>query len=49
MGSIAFKNGDKFRGAFRDGKPCGLGIMKYSQSITGQNEIVEEATYEGNW
>ena len=29
LGVINFKNGDKFRGSFKDGRPCGFGTMKY--------------------
>lgn len=48
MGIINFKNGDKYRGSFKDGRPCGFGNMKYNYSIPGQNgSEYEEATYEG--
>ena len=47
---INFKNGDKFRGTFKDGRPCGFGTMKYNYSLPGSNGTeFEEATYEGNW
>ena len=47
---INFKNGDKFRGTFKDGRPSGFGVMKYNYSLPGLNgNEFEEATYEGNW
>lgn len=50
MGSIIFKNADKYKGEFKDGRPCGQGIMKYVHSIPGSNGAeFEEATYEGSW
>jgi hypothetical protein len=49
-GVINFKNGDKFRGVFKDGRPCGFGIMKYIYSLLGSNgSDFEEATYQGEW
>lgn len=50
LGVINYKNGDKFRGQFKDGRPCGFGTMKYNYSLPGNlgNEF-EEATYEGSW
>lgn len=50
LGVINFKNGDKFRGSFKDGRPCGYGTMKYNYSLPGQNgSEYEEAQYEGIW
>jgi len=50
LGVINFKNGDKFRGSFKDGRPCGYGTMKYNYSLPGSNgSEFEEATYEGRW
>jgi hypothetical protein len=48
-GITNFKNGDNYRGNFKDGRPCGYGTLKYSQSILGSNGEYEEATYEGMW
>ena len=50
LGVINYKNGDKFRGSFKDGRPCGYGTMKYNYSLPGSNgSEFEEATYEGLW
>ena len=50
LGVINYKNGDKFRGSFKDGRPCGYGTMKYMYSLKGSNgSEFEEATYEGMW
>lgn len=47
---VNYKNGDKYRGSFKDGRPCGFGTMKYLYSIPGNNgSEYEEATYEGMW
>jgi hypothetical protein len=45
-----FSNGDKYRGIFKDGRPCGLGEMTYKSSIPGpMGSESEEATYEGHF
>jgi hypothetical protein len=45
-----FKIGDKYRGQFKDGRPCGQGIMNYVNSIPGTlGSGSEEVTYEGNF
>jgi hypothetical protein len=49
LGVINFKNGDKYRGEFKDGRPCGTGQMNYKNSLCNQNGVIEEATYEGRW
>ena len=50
MGIISFKNGDKYRGQFKDGRPCGFGIVKYQSSIAGSGGMeFEEAQYEGQF
>jgi hypothetical protein len=47
-GIINFKIGDKFRGVFKDGRPCGFGTMKYNYSLVVNNgSDYEQATYEG--
>lgn len=40
-----FNNGDKYRGMFKDGRPCGNGSMKYNYSIasSGMGADHEEA------
>ena len=50
MGVINFKNGDKFRGEFMDGRPFGQGTLKFNHSLQGvMGAEFEEATYEGNF
>ena len=50
LGVVIYKNGDKYRGMFKDGRPCGSGVMKYNFSIPGPNgSDHEEATYEGQF
>lgn len=50
LGQINFKNGDTYRGSFKDGRPAGSGYFKYVYSIPGSNGAdYEEATYEGNF
>lgn len=45
-----YKNGDKYKGMFKDGRPCGQGTMKYNYSIPGlMGSDHEEATYEGQF
>jgi len=46
---VNYKNGDKYKGCFKDGRACGSGIMKYNYSLpamTGGAEF-EEAEYKG--
>ena len=47
--SITFKNGDKFVGTFKDGRPQGYGEMHYMHSIPGSGMGVEfeKAQYKG--
>lgn len=48
LGICNFKNGDKYRGNFKDGRFCGFGTLKYQYSLPGSNgSDFEEATYEG--
>ena len=50
LGLINFKNGDKFKGQFKDGRPCGNGQIKYGRSLPGfSGSEYEEATYDGEW
>lgn len=50
MGIVNYKIGDKFRGSFKDGRPCGYGVMKYLYSLPGSNGGEhDEAQYEGFW
>lgn len=32
---VNYKNGDKFRGTFKDGRPNGHGTIKYNYSLPG--------------
>lgn len=50
MGSTLYKNGDKYKGNFKDGRPSGFGIMQYLSSIPATNGCDHEnATYKGMW
>ena len=49
QGKIKFKNGDKFKGRFKDGRPSGYGEMRYMASIVGINDEFEMAEYKGMW
>ena len=44
-----FKNEDKYKGEFKDGRPCGMGEMKYAHSILGPNGDGKPATYTGQF
>lgn len=46
---VNYKNGDKFRGTFKDGRANGFGVMKYNYSLPGQGTEYEEAEYKGNF
>ena len=35
LSEVNYKNGDKFRGAFKDGRANGFGVMKYNYSLPG--------------
>lgn len=49
-GTITFHNGDKYRGSFKDGRPCGHGELKYTRSLPGsQGQEYEEAEYVGHF
>lgn len=46
----SYFNGDRYKGNFKDGRPCGLGKMIYSFSIKSTtNKDLEDASYIGNW
>ena len=47
LSEVNYKNGDKFRGMFKDGRPNGSGIMKYNYSLPGMGSEYEEAEYVG--
>ena len=46
-----YKNGDKFRGTFKDGRANGFGSIKYNYSLPASNGTTEfeEAEYKGNF
>lgn len=48
---VNYKNGDKYQGSFKDGRPNGLGTMTYIGSLPGSQQMTEfdEAKYEGAW
>lgn len=51
LGEVNYKNGDKFAGNFKDGRPCGKGEMIYKFSIPSAHgiEAPDESTYSGEW
>jgi hypothetical protein len=49
MGKIKFKNDDKYKGYFNDGKPSKRGELKYNLSITGLNGELEGGEYIGEF
>lgn len=44
-----YKNGDKFRGQFKDGRANGYGTLKYNYSLPGMGQELEEAEFKGNF
>ena len=46
---VNYKNGDKFRGTFKDGRANGFGTIKYNYSLPGITSEFEEAEYKGNF
>lgn len=50
MGLLSYKNGDKLRGTFRDGRPCGPGSILYQQSMPGVDGFYEDGVqYNGSF
>jgi len=49
LSEVNYKNGDKFRGSFKDGRANGFGVMKYNYSLMGSGTEYEEAEYKGNF
>lgn len=49
--SVNFKNGDKFIGNFKDGRPYGYGEMYYKNSLPSSQAGMEfeQAQYKGNF
>ena len=49
--SVSFKNGDKFLGMFKDGRPYGYGEMYYKHSLPSNSPGIEyeQAVYKGNF
>jgi hypothetical protein len=46
---IKFKNEDKYKGCFKDGRPCGYGEMRYANSIEAFGGDVDSGDYKGTW
>jgi hypothetical protein len=49
MGKIKFKNNDKYKGYFNDGRPSKHGELKYNLSLMGQNGEFEGGEYAGQF
>mmetsp|Transcript_17132 Transcript_17132/g.23086 ORF Transcript_17132/g.23086 Transcript_17132/m.23086 type:complete len:99 (+) Transcript_17132:2323-2619(+) len=49
LSEVNYKNGDKFRGMFKDGRANGYGQIKYNYSLPGTGSEFEEAEYKGNF
>jgi len=49
MGKIKFKNDDKYKGYFNDGRPSKHGELKYNLSLMGQNGEFEGGEYSGEF
>jgi len=50
LGLVNYTNGDRYRGNFKDGRPCGFGKMHYNYSLPGSGNVEsEEGSYEGDW
>ena len=49
MGKIKFKNDDKYKGIFKDGRPSQLGEMTYSMSLEGVNGQNESGMFKGEF
>ena len=49
LSEVNYKNGDKFRGTFKDGRANGYGTIKYNYSLPGLGQELEEAEYKGNF
>ena len=49
MGKIKFKNEDKFKGYFKDGRPSKTGEIRYVLSIMGPNGDLEGGEYKGEF
>lgn len=49
FGKVKYKNEDKFKGNFKDGRVSGFGEMKYQMSIEGMNGELESGEYKGEW
>jgi len=49
LSEVNYKNGDKFRGTYKDGRANGFGTMKYNYSVPGAGSEYEEAEYKGSF
>jgi hypothetical protein len=48
-GKIKFKNEDRYKGSFKDGRLCGYGEMRYVASIENLEGGLEGGEYRGFW
>lgn len=42
-------NGEEYQGSFCEGLRAGFGRMIYLQKDEGDDELIEQAEYEGEW
>jgi len=47
MGKIKYRNDDKFKGIFKDGRPSVYGEIRYNLSLEGMNGDIESGEYKG--
>ncbi len=49
LGKIKYKNDDKYKGLFKDGRPSKYGELRYQMSLEGMNGDLEGGDYKGEW
>jgi hypothetical protein len=49
MGKIKYRNEDKYKGGFKDGRPSGFGELRYLNTLEGMNNELESGDYKGEW
>eukprot|EP00347_Sterkiella_histriomuscorum_P020141 403338954 len=49
MAKVKYKNDDKYKGLFNDGRPSKYGEMRYQMSLEGMNGELEGGDYRGEW
>lgn len=47
MGKIKYKNEDKFKGNFKDGRASSYGELRYQNSLEGMNGELEGGDFKG--